>query len=378
MIYYFVLSTAIILSASLSNAAIPDHFVTTEKAAIEMGRHMLQSRLQNPPPKNSWLCATFMKGSAAEADLVTKNVKNLSCDWAVIFYSNTTEARQFQPKICSSLNERARVRHCQGTVFNKNKYRKLVEEYTSDPPIKLLNHSGEVNFVKHLSTLYSKDENIFIAKQIMYPELLPYLKDYERVIVMDSDMRYTNKEFNFTEVKTILQRGYKHPIQLAQSCIVGPVEFSTFHQDRWINQKHIAIGIDFIEQQAFYIDSLLLEWSIRSILAKTIDYHILFLSDWGFDSVLCHASKAFSDMVLSKSTANLKENPVCVILTRHCISHENTRTIKKSINFDKSGHKMFHYYRKFFPHWYFDVAAGLKPEGQYTVRWETALKPFQY
>ena len=195
--------------------------------------------------------------------------------------------------------------------------------------------------------------------------------------MMDSDMRYSNKEFNFTEVKTILKRGYKYPVKLAQSCVIGPVEFSTFHQDRWINQKHVAVGIDFIEQQAFFVDSLVFEWSIRAILSKVIDYHIIYLSDWGYDSVLCHASKAFSEMILGESTV-AKENPVCAVLTRHCIIHENTRTIKKSFNFDKSGHRLFHYYRKYFPHWYFDVAAGLKPEGQYTIHWDTALKPPQY
>jgi len=322
-----------------------------------------------------------MKGSAAELELVTKNAKVLSCDWAVIFYSNTTEARQFQPKICNSLHDiQCHIRHCQGTIFNATQYRHLVDEYVSQSTKKLVNMTGESFFLEFIASR-TADEHMFIPKQVMYFELLPYLKEYENVIVMDSDMLFTHKVFNFTEVKTILQRGYKYPIKVAQPCIIGPVEFPTFHQDRWINQDHVAIGIDFVEQQSFFVDSLVFEWSIRAILSKIVDYHIVYLSDWGYDSVLCLAAKAFTELVLGEPVDIRKDNPVSVILTRHCVGHENTKTIKKTVLFNKSGYKMLQYYHRFFPHWFYDITStvsGLKPESQYTVHWDVAIPAPQY
>lgn len=355
---------------------MPDHFLPSEKEAIELGRKLLNLRSKHPP-KYRWLCATFMKGDATELDIIMKNAHVLPCDWAVVFYSHSESAREFQTKICDGLRQVARVRRCKQSLFNETTYRHLVEEYTSEPPVKHLNHSGEPAFVKYVSE-FPMGDNMFIAKQVLYQEILLYLKYYENVIMMDSDILFATKEFNFTEVQVIWNHGYNHRLKLSQPCIIGKSEFETFKQERWMYQNFVAIGIDYIEQQVFFVNSLVLEWSIRVILAKTRDYHILHLSDWGYDNILCRATKAFTELVLNETVEPRQVNPVCAIMTHHCVQHMDTKVIKKDRLFLKKGVWLFHYYSRLFPHWFFDTKGGLQPEAQDTVHWDVALKPPLY
>lgn len=359
------------------NHGLAETLVANEKEAIEIGKVMLQKQLKQPPTK-TWLCVTFMKGDANELDIILKNACILPCDWAVVFYSHAIESKSFQTKICNGLKEISPVRHCQGSIFNATKHHMQIVERMKMPSNKHANKSDDLLYSKYISSQVSTEADSFIPKQVMYSELLPYLSDYKSVIMMDSDMLFVSKVFNFTKAEIIIERGYKFPLKLAQPCTIGPVEFSTFHQDRWTTKSHVAIGIDFIEQQSFFVNSLILEWSIRALIAKTVDHHIIYKSDWGYDSVLCLATKTFTELVLGEPVSNRRENPVCAILTRHCILHTNTKTIKKTLNFHKAGPKMFHLYRKLFPHWYFDITARLKPEAQDTVHWDTAANHPQY
>lgn len=353
------------------------HLVWKEREAIDLGLSMYQKSLKQPS-QNEWLCATFIKGTETELDIILRNAQALPCDWAVIFYSHSPEAQPIQTQICDSLKKISRVRHCEKTPFTVEYYRKLVEEYISEPPAKYLNHSDDTNYIKKISKFILKDKNtyFFIPKQIMYPELLPYLKDYKSVLMMDSDILFANKDFNFSKAQSIWYNGYKNPLLVAQPVMKGSIEFATFHQDRWSSQPHIAIGIDFIEQQAHFVNSLVLEWVIRAvILATSIDYHIVYLNDWGYDSILCMAAKAFSSLVLGVPIKNRKENPVCAILTRQVVVHANTKTIKKSGFFHKSGWYVHYFYQHTYPHWFFDAAKRLMPETQDVVHWDTALMP---
>lgn len=356
-----------------------DNLIASEQEAIDLGKRIVQKRLEQPHKKRSWLCAAFMKGNATELDIVLKNARVLPCDWIVVFYSHSVELRQIQTQICDGLKAFTRVRRCRATKFNATKYLELVDEYTSEPPKKKIMYSHDANYIKKLSqvSISESSGNLFIPKQVMYQELLPYLKDYESVLMMDSDMLFANKDFNFMDAQAVWQKGYEQPLLLAQPTVQGNAEFEVFTQMRWGSQAHVAIGIEYIEQQVYFVNSMLLEWMIRAFLvAKTIDYHFMYLSDWGYDSVMCLAAKAFSASVLNRPIDIRQKNPVCAILTHQTVIHVDTKTIPKSAYYRKSGHVLKDIYRELYPHWYFDTLR-LQPESQGVVHWDALAQPIK-
>ena len=188
-----------------------------------------------------------------------------------------------------------------------------------------------------------------IVKPMMHVDLIPYLKNYRKVFLLDSDMDLSS--FDFPLAMHIWNCSIYPPPLIIQPVIDG---LTAIRLQRWYAWKAEADKVNMfvypsVEQQAPFFDSIFLEWFL-SIIERddALPYHIGTANDVGADSIWCGAAQAFGEAVLGY------ENYVsfcAYIIGAGPVHHRDTRTLEKDSTFKKRGAVMLFYYWDSYYHW---------------------------
>lgn len=149
-------------------------------------------RIQAPIVRkpDTMLCAIFMNFCEEAVNLLYHNMRaaGKSCTWVVFAYKGDKRLL---------------------SVFSR---------YVSNHPNITIRHIGFVKNITDVAPIYCKDSlnaksnfNLFnnsgVPKSVLYMELLPYLSEFERVLILDDDMDIS--EFSFDVFHDIMNCGFQ-------------------------------------------------------------------------------------------------------------------------------------------------------------------------
>ena len=273
--------------------------------------------------RNGVLCVTFIKGSLKQGVKTLNN--NLvmtvnTCLWAVIIYQGTPAEVE---NICrpSPINLE-RLVHCQLSKYA------IVSNSTKPQAV---------------------------PKTILYTELLPYLKNFERVFLMDEDISIHG--FNMAKYIKIWDCAfYPYRPLLTQPLIAESTQFFDFVNWKfWRNRGYIASSVGLIEQQVPFFDSIFFEWFVRRVLVYTKEQALRLGADCGHDRSWCNAARMYSQHVLGWPTELNRTAPCALITGATPVHHLNMRSMAtKKANrgkFRAMGHAGVQNYINYFPTW---------------------------
>jgi len=326
---------------------------------------------------HDWLCFSILKGNHTELNILIQNAKVLSCDWVIYFYSDDKHRHRVQRHICDSLTSHTtgRVRHCGPSIMARDSYfTKVIKDYAEPSAAEQLIHINDTEFIRSGLKLYSQTQ-LILAKPVIYREVLSYLQDYSFIFLLDSDIVVNTPYFDFNLTRHIVTHGYPRPLMVAQPLLTGNVSFPhIFGHTRWRNSTYsdyAAVGCSFIEQQALIIDARFFGWYIRAILNPIVILHLVYMSSWGWDNILCSAAKSYSKFVLHETTDS-SLSPICAILVSQTVHHADTKALQKTEHFELAGHKMLQLYQRRYPSWYIDTDMIWSSEAD-PIDWSSVL-----
>ena len=336
-----ILLLSLLLWTTCPSSPVPD--LMTE--AVSQGKAELELWLRGGSPKRDLLCATFLSTNQSSFQTTLTNSQTLKCDWVVVFYNMSDAGRK--RALCDELASKVRVVHCEGAMvrYNSSLYRRL--HFT---PSFMNNYDALLSrkFNPNMSTL---------PKQAMYLDLLPYLPNYRRVLLLDSDMLFS--EFNFDLAMRIWDCAFHPPPLVVQAAIVGKTLCRENRARWWKNFGNrtrsrstefvLAGEIPYIEQQAPFLHAGFLYWFLKSVLRRyTLFEHLEKANDWGTDTIWCGAGRAFGRYVLDYENYSI---PCALITGAGPVYHTSTKTINKNIDFMNSGLDVFRVYKSQFKRW---------------------------
>lgn len=136
----------------------------------------------------------------------------------------------------------------------------------------------------------------FIPKQVMYFDIIPLLKNYMNVLLLDADISFAN--YNFGYAMEIMDCAFEYPPLIAQPLIDGENTFHAFRLSSWTGTNLIARSSQLIEIQTPFFNAEFFEWLSRRVMKVVLKYHILYGTDWGIDFTWCEAARAYGKQVL--------------------------------------------------------------------------------
>jgi hypothetical protein len=233
------------------------------------------------------------------------NVKSLPCDWAIIFYTkHSMEKDNHINHVCGKLKtiigDAHKLVHCGVSMFANNKKEQFVlDTYTA--------------YDRNIVIKPDQDNSTVVPKCLMYYDIIPYLLSYERVIPMDSDIDWSN--FNFDLAMKIWSSFESQPL-LAQPLVSAPDGkldslYFRFRESSWHNKKSQAATTPIVELMAPIIDAHFFRWFTKYIISELIDHHINQRCDWGLDNTWCYAAKDYARYVLRRKDYD----NACIIIT---------------------------------------------------------------
>ena len=335
--------TAVFLPTAECDRTYGNHDVMNE--AIARGKADLEEWRGRGSSKRACLCATFLSTDHVSFQTTLTNARVLKCDWAVIFYDMSDMPRK--TTFCRQLGEVANVVYCEGAMV---RYKASIYKRLHLTPEHIYNYSA-------LRTLDATAEMTTVPKQAMYLDLLPLLPGYHRVVLIDSDMLFSDLKFD--HAMRIWDCSFHPPPLIVHIAVVGKT-LCREHRARWwrkvgnwtgttSTELLLAAQITFIEQQAPFIHAGFFYWFLKSVLRKyTIVHHLETRNGWGTDSIWCGAARAFGRYVLGHENYSW---PCAVITGAGPVHHESTMTINKSLEFRTSGVQMLHFHRPIFNRW---------------------------
>jgi hypothetical protein len=200
-----------------------------------------------------------------------------------------------------------------------------------------------------------------IPKPLLYGELVHYLPDYRKVMLIDEDISL--KSFNYSEFMSIWDCAFystaAHPPLVVQGLIAQKTQFYNFvHYSTWKESSNLTDVIvaetGFIEQQVPAFDSFFLLWFIDHVMSYTYMDSLVLESDWGSDGFWCAAAKPFAHHVYDVKNFSTYI-PCALIIGTSPIHHMNTHSLStKKGTFGKyvqTGRKISGIWKQLFPSW---------------------------
>lgn len=185
------------------------------------------------------LCAVFSRTATAALSNTIKNIVHMgnSCDWAIVFYDGD---RDNIVKFCTTDAIVEKVIHCQ---------------------------RARESFKNKNSTDISRRG---IPKSVLYVELLPYLRNYQRIFLMDEDISLLDFETeSFLKIWDCAFRNQPPPL-VVQPVIAESTQYFNFvAQSTWKETGIVATASGLVEQQVPFFDSIYFEWFVRRVLNDT-------------------------------------------------------------------------------------------------------------
>ena len=297
------------------------------------------------PSRKSYLCSTFMGIEVPDEkftltkNILIENIRITPCDWIILFYDGVKNpnADKLKSHICDlakmhiQANLTRELLYCGDCLYLKNSTAYIEQNVHNYTALNYFTLTGA------------------IVKPMMHVDLIPYLRNYQKVFLLDSDMDLSS--FDFPLAMHIWNCSIYPPPLIIQPVIDG---LTAIRLQRWYAWKAEADKVNMfvypsVEQQAPFFDSIFLEWFL-SIIERddALPYHIGTANDVGADSIWCGAAQAFGEAVLGY------ENYVsfcAYIIGAGPVHHRDTRTLEKDSTFKKRGAVMLFYYWDSYYHW---------------------------
>lgn len=266
------------------------------------------------------LCVAYMKAKWQSIDTLMNNMiytnNQKACDWAVIAYGGN-------PILISALHN---ISHTIGVSL-------VYAEMASNAK----------DFLKK----YWKHDNIdfinqqFYPKPIMHLQLLPYIKKYEYLWMVDDDVSFEGIDFN--KYFNILKCGF-YP-NLAPLISQAPIYDNTqrykyLNNNKWntTNTKQVKIvASKFIEVQSPLINVDFFIWFVESIITPMIEVFALLGTDDGMDNIWCGAAQFFAENYLKNNSKSNSDsineyNSCAIVLDGQSIRHYNKASSREGLN----------------------------------------------
>jgi hypothetical protein len=267
------------------------------------------------------LCVTYMKARWQSIETLMNNMiythNQNACDWAVIAYGGN-------PILMSTLQN---LSHSIGVT--------------------LIYAEMAVNAKTYLKK-YWKNDNIdsinqqFYPKPIMHLQLLPYIKDYEYVWMIDDDISFEGIHFN--KYFDILKSGflpYPGPL-ISQAPIYDNTQrYKYLNNNKWnttITKNVKIVASKFIEVQSPLINADFFIWFVETVITPMIEVFALLGTDDGMDNIWCGAAKFYAENYLDvkANRSNSKTiddyNSCAIVLSGESIRHFNKASSREGLN----------------------------------------------
>lgn len=300
-----------------------------EPAVIDQAKADLQAFKGSSLHRKQLLCVTFTQPGVA-FPLLEDNIAAMggACDWAVVIYNGTAPTiREF----CAELN---------GTLGN------LIHCSRSDATLMQRTAWDERQGV---------DVVLSTPKTVLYHDLLPYLRGYQRVFLLDDDISLDG--FNYTLLQQIWDCAFAEVPLIVQPLVAAqsPQYITYVNHQQWqtgARRAVLAAGTGLVEQQVPLFDAVFFEWFVRRVLVLTKPYALMYGADWGHDRSWCNAAKMYAQHVLQ-----LPAHPaVCALMTgAPPVFHLNLRSMQNKRNhrelFRSNAAQVVKQYSVLFPTW---------------------------
>ena len=322
--------------------------------------------------KKPLLCATFCNGAnALSMRMLLVNLKKMAdnCDWAIVMYAGDPASVEFCRE--SSVYHQYII-HCKVAPIAKELHgldNAVANKTIVTGPAKrslrhaipVANGNTTIPSKPHASPQQVKKSKVTlktIPKPVLYMELLPYLPQYESVLLVDEDVSLF--KFNFNITSAIWNCAfYPQPRPLIAQVLVseGTQYFDYVFFNSWksgVKNTIYAAETVFIEQQAPLFDSVFFGWFLENVVKPTLPKAIETGSDWGTDIIWCSAAYMYAKHILNVS--NIESYVPCALLTKASpIVHRDGKTIQEKKfhynKFNNRGFEMVDFYRSLYPTW---------------------------
>ena len=306
-------------------------------------------------------------GAFKSALTLLGNVDNgdVVCDWAVVVYDGDAS------EVCNPLRLKSNVVHCQ--LIPEKSFRGIgMFGYANGSSLPLL-----------VDKVTGRPRRPTIPKTILYTELVPLLKNYHRVILLDEDISlegFATERF----LRIWSCAFYPHVPLVVQPLIAENTQFLQYMNAKsWkkIGLKDVlASASGVVEQQVPAFDAIFFEWLVQHVLSIPRPVVLQNGVDWGHDRTWCNAAQMYASQILHWPLQGMPLiDPVdgsetllsaCAILTGAApVHHLNTRSMTSKRTqrerYRLGGRAVVQEYINLFPTWVLlDISRGPDPTNQ--------------
>lgn len=290
------------------------------------------------------LCATFLFGAPKTASVFLANLRNpaVQCDWAVIVYDGDASL------VCDQESGASTVIHCR------------LAPPTLFVGLSLFNSSSSSSAAA--SSLNASFPRPTIPKTLLYTELSPYLRNYQRVLLLDEDISLQG--FRTRRFVDLWGCAFgTHAPLVVQAVVAENTQFLGYMNARaWRGSGVVASASGLVEQQCPAFDSIFFEWLLARVLPLPRDVVRSNGVDWGHDRTWCNAAQMYAQHVLhypSSSPGPDASRPylgACAVLPgADPVHHLNFRSMRSKRTqrqrYRKGGRLVVQRYIDLFPTW---------------------------
>ena len=300
--------------------------------------------------KKPLLCSTFIAGEDRDFHILLTNIHLTKdvCDWVIVIYGeNVKKERMLLKDFLEKIQEDKKIlqrkkgqkdeEQIDFSIYSQvtNLFRWLLSLDNSDQ-----NKPSEDIIKEHMNfpnVIYadmwsgSRSKSGYVPKPLMYEKIIPHVKKYKRVWLLDADISFLGFDFktyfgvlecavgwDFTKQSDSLRTGplISQPLisdsgQLNQRLNYNywyEVDGTYKHLKKRFNTKNvednhpsqIASQCRYIEQQAPVFDADFFEWFFSHIIKPYLPVSLTLGTDHGFDWQWCVAAEDYSAIQMKK------------------------------------------------------------------------------
>lgn len=324
------------------------------------------------PRRKRLLCSTFTKLTSPKMDDVLRNVvqSNNQCDWVVVIYDfeDSTKDKlveEFRTKLEQLRSTTHRIGL--GSSFLRSYQTIKVEvEVTLEFAVPRSSIVGQVPELckTNLGWLVSSvtgdsicslpaliaDRNsigtneyndLMYPKSLLFLSLLPHLKVYENVWLLDDDLSLS-PSFDLQHYLRIWQCSSGLPPLVSQPLIAESTQtYKYLNSNQWRYSSVLSSTSGFIEIQAPLVNAAFFEWYLVSFVMPLVRQSSALGADWGFDSLLCKAAESFLSSVVrspsisgGSSSGGSEQLPCMIVVGSPPLHHTNSKVTNSILGYD--------------------------------------------
>ena len=175
-----------------------------------------------------------------------------------------------------------------------------------------------------------------LMKPLLFDVLLPRLRWYSRVWLMDEDISIVGFKFlSYFGIWNCAFDKASPPPVISQPLINGNKYSPPFDKDGWAMYKNAVVAIQsaWIEQQSPILEARFFAWFIENFIFPMKSDFIKSRSDFGYDQTWCGAAEMWNHMIREaaprggNSTDHVHNPPCVVIMADNHVNHHDFKTI---------------------------------------------------